>query len=146
MNKPDMNLHAKKIIPEALKHVMAAKNEEWSRDFRSLCRGAGAHIRINGLVGFIAYSMVKGKEFKAAKHLVDGIRIGLTKLHNFPPDAQKDNHQFLSDLRRMSLEQYMPVVRHSLLVALWLKRLAETMIEETTPAQQPAEAQDDRQP
>lgn len=105
--------------------------DDQAKKYKSLCKKAGALIRISGLVQAIAFFVAKGQRKTEAHHQVflrhlQAELYALKLLGNAPADD--GGLGLLEKIRALRLPQYMVMTREVLQLCNWHKRLADTLI------------------
>jgi CRISPR type III-B/RAMP module-associated protein Cmr5 len=108
-----------------------------AKKYKSLCKKAGALIRISGLMQAVAFFVSKSKsknEAEKYQHLefLHHLQNELTSLAVVDSKSVHGSEWLLDYVRNQNLPKYMVMTREILQLCNWHKRLADTLIAGTS--------------
>ncbi|TWI62867.1 CRISPR type III-B/RAMP module-associated protein Cmr5 [Desulfobotulus alkaliphilus] len=107
---------------------LANEDKMTAKRYKSLCKRSGGIFRTVGLVQFVTFIEAKGKKEKHYAWLSEHLRTEMDKVGALKSKGTED---YLANIRRLNLPEYMQASRNMLTLLQWHKRIGEILIEGT---------------
>ncbi len=103
-----------------------AREGDWAKRYKSLCKRSGGIFRTVGLVQFVTFIEAKGRKERHYQWLAEHLRLELKEIELL---QSADSTDYLTRIRALPLPAYMHVSRTVLQLLQWHKRMGEILIE-----------------